>query len=169
MIGAVGSIPRLPSIDKACHQRRLTCQRMLGLEPSTQGKATFRSILPPPPLTTIVVDKGCQCCRQQQQSAPSVPSHRCLPQRRLLSMKTANAAVNDNDRRRQLHPPTPLSTMTIVDKDCQRCRQQQQLSPTAPSHCLLHGGQLASTKTGLQTNAGSVPSPQGKATVITTM
>jgi hypothetical protein len=59
--------PKVASIDKDCHQRRLTCQRMLGLEPSTQGKATFKSIPKPPPLTTIVVDKGCQRRRQQQQ------------------------------------------------------------------------------------------------------
>ena len=141
----------------------------IGLAPSTQGKATVRSIPPPPPLMMIVVDKDRQCRRQQQWLAPLAPSHRHLRQRQPLLTKTTNTAINDNARRRRLHPPPPLLMTTVANKDRQRRRQQWWLVPTAPSHRLLCRGQPLSTKTGLQTNAGSVSSLQGKATVITTM
>ena len=99
----------------------------------------------------------------------SDPSRRRLRQRRPWSTKTANATVNDNDWRPWLHPPPSPLTMTVVNEDRPHHHQRRQSTPMAPSHRLLRKGQPASTKTDLQTNAGSVPSPQGKATVITTM
>jgi hypothetical protein len=115
------------------------CWQRLPTPPSTMTISAFGSIPPPPPSKMTIVDKDCQCRRQWQRSAPSAPP-------------TTAFVYDDHHRRR---PPTPSSTTTIV--------------PMAPSYCLLHRGQLASTKTGLQTNTGSVPSLQGKATVITTM
>ena len=141
----------------------------VGSAPSTQGKATVGSIPLPPLSTTIVIDKDRQRRRQRQQSAPSAPSHRRLRQRRPPLTKTTDADVADNNRHRRLHPPPPPLTTTVVKEDCQCRRQRQRLAPTAPSHRLLCGGQPASTKTSLQANAGLVPSPQGKATIITTM
>ena len=140
----------------------------IGLTPSTQGKATVRSIPPPPPLMMIVVDKDRQC-RRQRQLAPSDPSHCRLCQKLQSLTKTANTAINDNGRRRWLHPLPSPSMTAAVDEDCQYRHQRRGLALMAPSHCLLRRGQPLSTKTGLQTNVESVPSPQGKATVINTM
>ncbi len=168
MIKAVSSIPPLPPLTMTfVNEDRLP--KNVWLAPSTQGKATVGSISPPPLLLMIVVDKDHQRCRQLSRLAPLAPSHRRLRQRRPLSTKTANAAVNDNNQHHRLHLPPPLSTTTVVNKDRQRRHQRQRLASTAPSHRLLRRGQPASTKTGLQTKAGSVSLLQCKATVITTM
>ena len=155
MIGAVGSIPPSPPLTMTVVNKDwLAKERWVRAINAGQGHCWIHP-------TAASVDND-----RQQQSAPSAPSHRCLRQRQPLSTKTANAAINGNDWRHWLHPPPPSLTLTVVDKDRQRRRQQRQSALMAPSHRLLCRGQPASTKTGLQMNAGSVSSTRAKPGVL---